>query len=162
MVPPPAVMVRRGTASDIRACLAVAAALPAYFNHAGLAEMKRQLPLQDLYVAEKGATVEGFAAIERKNAALAELAWIAVAADRHGRGIGRVLLARVEAALAGDGVRLFEVKTLADTAEYEPYIRTRRFDARAGFVHLETIDPFPGWDPGNPCAILVKVLGDGA
>lgn len=162
MVPPPAVMVRRGAASDIPACLSIAAALPAYFNHAGLAEMKRQLPFQDLYVAEKGATVEGFAAIKRKNASLAELAWIAVAPDRHGRGTGRALLARVEAALAGHGVRLLEVKTLADTAEYEPYIRTRRFYARVGFVHVETIDPFPGWEPGNPCAILVKVLGDGA
>lgn len=59
-------------------------------------------------------------------------------------------------------VRLLEVKTLADRAGYGPYIRTRRFYAWAGFVHLDTIDPFPGWDPGNPCAILVKVLGDGA
>jgi hypothetical protein len=23
---------------------------------------------------------------------------------------------------------------------------------------LEIIDPFPGWDPGNPCAIYVKAL----
>lgn len=162
MAPPPAVMVRKGTGGDILACLSIAVALPAYFTRTGLAEMKCQLPLQDVYVADEGTTVVGFAAIERKNAAVAELAWIAVAADRHGRGTGRALLAQVDADLLRAGLRLLEVKTLADTAGYEPYIRTRRFYALAGFVHLDTVDPFPGWDPGNPCAILVKVLGDGA
>ncbi len=24
--------------------------------------------------------------------------------------------------------------------------------------HLETVDPYPQWEPGNPCAIYVKAL----
>jgi len=49
-------------------------------------------------------------------------------------------------------------KTLAPDVEYAPYEATRRFYEKKGFIHLETIDPYPGWDPGNPCAIYVRVL----
>jgi hypothetical protein len=27
-----------------------------------------------------------------------------------------------------------------------------------GFVHIDTIDPLPGWPPGNPAAIYVVAL----
>ena len=29
---------------------------------------------------------------------------------------------------------------------------------RNGFVHIDTIDPLPGWEPGNPAAIYVAAL----
>ena len=57
------------------------------------------------------------------------------------------------------GIALIEVKTLAATADYAPYEKTRRF-YELGLFLIETIDPFPGWEPGNPCAIYVKILQD--
>jgi hypothetical protein len=27
-----------------------------------------------------------------------------------------------------------------------------------GFIHIDTIDPLPGWSPGNPAAIYVVAL----
>jgi hypothetical protein len=42
-----------------------------------------------------------------------------------------------------------------DTAPYEA---TRAFWERNGFVHVDTIDPLPGWEPGNPAAIYVAAL----
>lgn len=62
------------------------------------------------------------------------------------------------------GVELLEVKTLSAKADYLPYEATRGFYQRTGFLHLETVDPYPGWGPENPGAIYVKVLapGDGA
>ena len=50
------------------------------------------------------------------------------------------------------------VHTLADTVEYEPYEKTRAFYIAVGFMHLETIDPYPNVAPGNPIAIYIKVL----
>jgi hypothetical protein len=29
---------------------------------------------------------------------------------------------------------------------------------RSGFIHIDTIDPLPGWPPGNPAAIYVTAL----
>ena len=41
---------------------------------------------------------------------------------------------------------------------YRPYEATRAFWERNGFVHVDTIDPLPGWEPGNPAAIYVAAL----
>ncbi|WP_049981095.1 hypothetical protein [Halolamina rubra] len=60
--------------------------------------------------------------------------------------------------LAADGVELLTVKTLAATVDDDHYARVRSFYERAGFRHVETIDPYPEWEPGNPCAIYVKPL----
>jgi hypothetical protein len=39
--------------------------------------------------------------------------------------------------------------------------RERRSDVfwlACGFIQLDTIDPLPGWPPGNPAAILAVAL----
>ena len=55
-------------------------------------------------------------------------------------------------------VRLVMVKTLAPTVDYPPYALTRRFYEKNGFALIDVIDPYPKWDPGNPCAIYVRAL----
>lgn len=51
-----------------------------------------------------------------------------------------------------------EVKTLDSSSGYRPYEATRAFWERNGFVQVDTIDPLPGWEPGNPAAIYVAAL----
>jgi len=64
------------------------------------------------------------------------------------------MLDRAEALLARDGVEYLQVKTLADTVEYEPYARTRAFYSACGFRPLQV---FPDlWDPENPALQVVK------
>ena len=58
-------------------------------------------------------------------------------------GVGATLLEHVLGALAADKVDLVEAKTLDASADYEPYVATRAFWERHGFVHLDTIDPLP-------------------
>ena len=55
-----------------------------------------------------------------------------------------------------DGVRLLQVKTLGPSDPDEGYRRTRRFYQAVGFEPLEEL---VGLWPGNPCLIMVKVLG---
>jgi hypothetical protein len=33
-----------------------------------------------------------------------------------------------------------------------------QFWERRGFVQIDRIDPMPGWQPGNPCALYVAAL----
>jgi hypothetical protein len=40
----------------------------------------------------------------------------------------------------------------------DPYGATRAFWERNDFIHVDTIDPLPGWEPGNPAAIYVAAL----
>jgi len=60
--------------------------------------------------------------------------------------------------LSADGVQIVEVKTLDPSAAYAPYDATRAFWLARGFIQLDTIDPLPGWPPGNPAAILAVAL----
>jgi hypothetical protein len=48
------------------------------------------------------------------------------------------------------------VKTLSDTAQYEPYERTRRFYLSVGFEELLTLTEM--WSEENPCLIMIKKL----
>ncbi len=39
-----------------------------------------------------------------------------------------------------------------------PYQATQAFWERKGFVQIDTIDPLPGWQPGNPAAVYVAAI----
>jgi len=139
--------------SDREACLAIARASPEYFDAGGLAAMAADLGRAECLVAREGASVVGFAVVGVKGPAVADLLWIAVAPERRDQGVGTALLTDVVERLRRRGVRLLMVKTLAPTADYAPYSATRRFYERMGFLLVETIDPYAGWSPGNPCAV---------
>ena len=55
-------------------------------------------------------------------------------------------------------VALLEHASLDRSADYPPYEATRAFWEHKGFVQIDTIDPLPGWPPGNPAAIYVAAL----
>ena len=148
-------------------CLALARNLPEGFTDSAIEAMAEDLRDQTCYVAldcgRDDASVDekkvvGFVSVDPRGPHVAELGWFAVEKRRQGAGIGMSLVDAVTRDVAGSGVKLLTVKTLADTVEDENYARTRRFYENVGFLHVETIDPFPGWDPGNPCAIYVKPL----
>ena len=139
------------------ACLDIARALPDYFTGAALAEMQNDLLKDRLYLAVDSGVL-AFATAGFISGAVAEITWMAVRPGRRNRGIGTDLLRFLAADLKAQGFRLLQVKTLAEEAGYRPYEPTRRFYEKTGFLHLETIDPYPPWGPGNPCAIYVKVL----
>ena len=103
--------------------------------------------------------VIGFTIVDRRSSTTAEILWAAVHRDRRGTGIGTLLIEHVLNALAEDGVVLVEAKTLDRSAGYGPYESTRAFWERRGFVQIDRIDPMPGWQPGNPCALYVAALG---
>ena len=150
--------------SLVEACLEILRDLPDYFDESDFEEMEHELRTQDriLYFAEKAGEVAGFALVERRGTGVAEIRWLAVGPEFRGQGVGSVLLEEVFETLRSAGVEVLEVKTLSAKADYPPYEATRQFYERVGFLHLETVDPYPGWGSENPCAIYVKVLTLGA
>ena len=89
---------------------------------------------------------------------VAEILWAAVDPDRRRSGLGTRLVEDVLETLWAEGVRLVEAKTLDRSAGYEPYEATIAFWEGRGFLKVDVIDPLPGWEPGNPCAIYVAPL----
>lgn len=52
--------------------------------------------------------------------------------------------------------KFLTVKTLDESAIYEPYNGTRAFYKKEGFYPLEVLTTF--WDEENPCLFMVRVI----
>jgi ribosomal protein S18 acetylase RimI-like enzyme len=150
--------VRRFEARDASAAAAIIRRLPDYFTDDVPAKVDQDVARHEAWVLTDSGTVAGFVVAARKSAAGAEILWIAVDAARRGCGHGTRLLSHVLDHLAAAGISVVEVKTLDRSSGYRPYEATRAFWERNGFVHLDTIDPLPGWQPGSPAAIYVAAL----
>ncbi len=147
--------VRRFQAGDAPAAAAIIRGLPDYFTDDVPAKVERDTASHEAWVITDSGTVAGFAVAARKSLGGAEILWIAVDAARRGRGHGTTLLGHVLDHLAAAGISVVEAKTLDRSSGYRPYEATRAFWERNGFIHIDTIDPLPGWRPGNPAAIYV-------
>jgi GNAT superfamily N-acetyltransferase len=152
------VTVRPSTAADGPAIAAIVRGLPEFFTPDVPDTVAADMARHESWVAVDGDEVVGFAVVDRRSAHAVEVLWAAVAADRRGAGTGTRLVEAVLADLEAGGVRLVEVKTLDRSAGYAPYEATLGFWEARGFVQVDTIDPLPGWQPGNPSAIYVAAL----
>ena len=150
--------IHRLTAGDVPAVTAIVEGLPDYFTSDVPATVSQDAASHAGWVLADSGAVVGFVIAARKSAGGAEVLWMAVDASRRGHGHGTLLINHVLDDLAADGVSVVEVKTLDRSVDYQPYEATRAFWEHSGFVHVDTIDPLPGWSPGNPAAIYVAAL----
>lgn len=142
----------------IEACLSIAKDLHEYFTEDAIETMSKDMKKHLLYIAADSSEVTGFMVIQHKNRYLAEILWMGVKPEYQNQGVGSALIKYITEELKSQGIRLLQIKTLSEDAEYSPYEKTRRFYEEMRFIHIETIDPYPGWAPNNPCAIYVKIL----
>lgn len=149
---------RIATTADTEGCVAVLASLPDYFTESVHDEVRADLTRRLAVVAVDDSNIVGFALAARRYEISAEITLAAVRPEHRGQGVGTALVNRTLELLADDGVAVVEVKTLDASSGYEPYVATRAFWERRGFVQVDCIDPLPGWEPGNPSAIYVKAL----
>lgn len=147
-----------GTEKYIDECLSISKELNEYFTEDAITTLSQDLIKHSLFVALNSNELAGFTTIHKKSKYVAEVLFTAVKREYNRQGIGSALVDYVVNALKSEGVRLLEVKTLSEDVDYFPYEKTRRFWKKNGFMLLETIDPFPGWEPGSPCAIYVRIL----
>ncbi len=104
--------------------------------------------------AEIGGRVVGYTCYGRIDGTLAsyDLYWIGVDKSQQGLGLGAEILKRTEALIAGRGGKRIYV----DTSTSEPYMLTRRFYAKNGYVLRASLPDF--YKPGDGKAIFEKVL----
>jgi GNAT superfamily N-acetyltransferase len=152
------VSVRTAGAGELARCLGIAEALPDYFSASGLAILSADLQRHVVLVSVRDDAIDGFITLDKKSDAVQEIGWLAVDPKAQSDGLGSQLIEAAERSACDAGAALLEVKTLAPKEGAANYDGTRRFYERHGFACVEIIDPFPGWDPGNPCAIYVKGL----
>lgn len=81
-----------------------------------------------------------------------DLYWIVVDPTHQGRGLGRELLGRVEAAVRSRGGRRLYI----ETSSRDRYARTRRFYRRAGYRQAARLESF--YAPGDHKLVFCKIL----
>jgi ribosomal protein S18 acetylase RimI-like enzyme len=153
-----AVEVRPATDDDVERCLDIVRGLPDWFTPDVPDTVRADITRGEGWVVAEDGVIAGFAVVERRSGSAAEILWAAVDVARRGSGLGTMLIDVVLDALAADGVAVVEVKTLDRSAGYEPYVSTLAFWEGRGFVQIDSVDPLPGWQPGNPSAFYVCAL----
>ena len=140
-----------------RVTLEIMNALPEWFSPPEDIERKsmlhREYPFLAVYDDER---VIGFAAIKRHNGYTAEIYNFGILREYHRNGIGHRLMETCTEYCKKQGYLFLTVKTLDESAEYEPYDGTRAFYRKEGFYPLEVFTCV--WDEENPCLFLVKVF----
>jgi ribosomal protein S18 acetylase RimI-like enzyme len=152
--------VRLALPRDAQDCASVLARLPDHFTTNTHVEAMDAVRTGPAWVAIDGREIVGFVAVGRRYTQSAEITFAAVDLGYQGKGVGSTLVKRALEFLARENVYVVEVKTLDESAGYEPYVATRGFWEKHGFVQIDCIVPLPGWDPGSPCAIYVASLHD--
>jgi GNAT superfamily N-acetyltransferase len=150
--------VRRLRLHELDACLEIVRELPDFFTDGVLDKVLRDLQRYPAWVILEAEELVGFLVVDRRFVRASEILWMAVRPDRRRAGYGTRLLDDVLDALTLEGMAVVEVKTLDRSADYTPYEATRAFWEHRGFVQLDSIDPLPGWEPGNPSALYVATL----
>ena len=132
-------------------------ALPEWFSPpediVNKSRIHREYPFLAAY--DKGKAV-GFAALKIHNSYTVDVYNLGVLKKYHRCGIGHELLLACEQYCRENGYKFLTVKTLDESAAYEPYNGTRAFYGKEGFYPLEVFTNF--WDEENPCLFMVKVI----
>jgi ribosomal protein S18 acetylase RimI-like enzyme len=147
--------IRKAKKEDFKSCLAISRSLPEWFEEKELSEIHRQILSLPTYLIED-VGILAFVIIEDKDTETVEIKHLAVSRDHQRSGLGTKLLEYIEKEYSKK--TYVEVKTLDESAEYEPYVSTRSFYEKNGFTKVKVIDPYPGWSLGNPCAVYRKSI----
>ncbi len=122
----------------------------------GIARCARAVRTEDGLVAVEDGEVVAFITHQPASGSDHEITWMAVQADRRGRGIGTALVAELADRLPA-GTRTLLVKTLSDR-DGDPgpeYSQTRGFYLARGFTPMAELDI---WGPENPCQVLARQI----
>ncbi len=147
---------RRAAPEDVRRILS---ALPNWFGipEANEHYVQSAAVLPSYVALDSDGLVVGIALVKRDYPESADLNLIAVDPAHHRSGVGSALVTAIEADLAADGVRLFQVHTVGPSYDDEYYALTREFYRALGFLRLRE---FPRLEWDGPTLVLVKPLID--
>ena len=138
-------------------CGEILRALPEWFGvEKYIVDYVKQVKGLPFFVALLGDEIIGFITIKRHNNFTAEIYVMGIDKKYHRQGIGKLLYQYCESFCIKNKFEFLTVKTLDNSAEYEPFERTRQFYSKMGFKPLEI---FPTvWDKENPCLVMIKHL----
>lgn len=152
-------MLIEGPVANVEAeCERILRSLPEWFGvESALVEYVKDSARLPTFVVKESRQIVGFVSLRRHFVHSWEVSCIAVHRDRRGEGYGRTLLERAENWAAGEGAKLLQVKTLAESHPSPEYQQTRAFYTRMGYMPVEVLPTL--WSASNPCLQMLKPVG---
>jgi ribosomal protein S18 acetylase RimI-like enzyme len=131
--------------ADADACDAIVLGLPYHFGHeAGREGCAAAVRRERGLVAVEGSDVVGFLTFVPRFDETTEVTWMAVRADRRGRGIGHALISSLEDIVRADGRRAIVLLTVSpndpDPERPDGYGATRAFYRSMGFILVRELE----------------------
>lgn len=131
------ITIREAVEKDQAEILKIAADLSSWFDNDAITRaIPTDLKFHKIIVAEAENKIAGFLSYSTYEGHVF-ISWLGVEKSRQGDGIGTKLIKHLEDELLGMGINKLKVETLADTIEYEPYVKTRAFYEKMGFTKGE-------------------------
>lgn len=143
--------------NDSETAYDIAKSLSQYFDEKGLEKIRKETKTQIMFGAYVDEKMIGFVTYKELNPQAIEMTWLAVSPEYQKQGVGSELVAKSLKKMEAK-YKVCEVKTLSDVHPDSGYARTRKFYKKLGFIPIETIHPYPGWEKDDPCQIFVKFL----
>jgi len=129
--------IRLGATADNEAILAIAAQLTDWFDDDAIERaIPADLHFHQTLVAEINGQVVGFVTYTSHEGNVF-IGWLGVDQKLHRHGIGTKLIETLEKELQMMSITKLEVETLSETIDHPPYIPTRAFYEKMGFIKGE-------------------------
>lgn len=141
----------------IEICKNIIEELPEWFDEQGRKDYVANIENTQVWAYFVDEKPVGFISIKNNNEFTSEIYVFGILKQYHRSGVGSQLMETVYNKLVSDNVKLLVVKTLDESADYEPYNRTRNFYLKQGFIPVDVYEKI--WNEENPCLLMVKVVG---
>ena len=138
-------------------CAKILRALPNWFGiEESLVQYVKDADVMPTMLVKDNNKDVGFLTINKHFPKSVEIHCMGILPQYHRKGIGKLLINKLENYLVKEGVKILQVKTVSAGRDCSAYAKTRAFYKAVGFIQLEV---FPDlWDKANPCLLLVKKL----
>jgi len=138
-----------------KSCEKILRALPEWFGiENSLIQYAKDADVMPTMLVKDNNNDVGFLTINKHFPESAEIHCMGILPRYHRKGIGKLLIKKLENYLVKEGVKILQVKTVSAGRDCSAYAKTRAFYKAVGFIQLEV---FPDlWDKANPCLLLVK------
>ena len=138
-------------------CEKILRALPDWFGiEESIVQYIKDADEMPTMLAKDDDDVVGFLTIKKHFSKTAEIHCMGILPQYHGKGIGKILIKKLENYLKDSGVKMLQVKTISEDSDCKFYTKTREFYKSVGFIPLEVFPKL--WDEANPCLQLVKII----
>lgn len=140
----------------IEICKNVIEKLPEWFDEQGRRDYVSGVEASEVWGCFIDEKPVGFISIKSNNEFTSEIYVFGVLQEYHRNGVGSRLLEAACKKLKNDKVKLLIVKTLDESADYEPYNQTRNFYQKHDFIPIDVYKKI--WSEENPCLLMTKII----